>query len=59
MWITLQFPSLLPVLTYAENRELRKNWQLQTEKIFDGGEFDKPKSLIKELVQLRQEKSNY
>ena len=55
--ITLQFPSLLPVLTYAENRELRKELAIANgKKSFDGGEFDN-QNLIKELVQLRQEKA--
>ena len=53
--ITLQFPSLLPILTYAK-RELRKELAIGNGKIFDGGEFDN-QNLIKELVKLRQEKS--
>lgn len=56
--ITLQNPSYLPVMTYAENRELRKELALANgKKSFDGGEFDN-QNLIKELVKLRQEKAN-
>ena len=55
--ITLQYPSYLPALTYAENRELRKELALANgKKSFDGGEFDN-QSLIKEIVKLRQEKA--
>ncbi|MGC4129758.1 MAG: M3 family metallopeptidase [Bergeyella sp.] len=55
--ITLQYPSYLPAITYAENRELRKELALANgKKSFDGGEFDN-QNLIKELVRLRQEKA--
>ena len=55
--ITLQYPSYLPALTYAENRELRKELALTNgKKSFDGGEFDN-QNLIKEIVKLRQEKA--
>jgi len=55
--ITLQYPSFLPALTYAENRELRKELTLANgKKSFDGGEFDN-QNLIKEIVKLRQEKA--
>ncbi len=55
--ITLQYPSYLPAMTYAENRELRKELALANgKKSFDGGEFDN-QNLIKELVKLRQEKA--
>ncbi len=55
--ITLQYPSFLPALTYAENRELRKELALANgKKSFDGGEFDN-QNLIKEIVKLRQEKA--
>jgi len=55
--ITLQYPSYLPALTYAENRELRKELALANgKKSFDGGEFDN-QNLIKEIVKLRQEKA--
>ena len=55
--ITLQYPSYLPALTYAENRELRKELALANgKKSFDGGEFDN-QNLIKEIVKFRQEKA--
>jgi len=55
--ITLQYPSYLPAMTYAENRELRKELALANgKKSFDGGEFDN-QDLIKEIVKLRQEKA--
>ncbi|MEN2436525.1 M3 family metallopeptidase [Weeksellaceae bacterium A-14] len=55
--ITLQYPSYLPALTYAENRELRKELALANgKKSFDGGEFDN-QQLIQDLVQLRHQKA--
>lgn len=55
--ITLQYPSYLPAMTYAENRELRKELALANgRKSFTDGDFDN-KDLIKELVQLRQQKA--
>ena len=55
--ITLQYPSYLPAMTYAENRELRKELALANgKKSFDGGEWDN-QNLIKEIVQLRHEKA--
>jgi len=55
--ISLQYPSYLPAMTYAENRELRKELALANgKKSFDGGEFDN-QNLIKEIVKLRQEKA--
>ncbi|WP_294268893.1 M3 family metallopeptidase [uncultured Chryseobacterium sp.] len=55
--ITLQYPSYIPLMTYAENRELRKELALANgKKSFDGGEFDN-QGLIKELVQLKQQKA--
>lgn len=55
--ITLQYPSYLPAITYAENRELRKELALANgKKSFDGSEFDN-QNLIKEIVKLRQEKA--
>ena len=55
--ITLQYPSYLPAITYAENRELRKELALANgKKSFAGGEFDN-QNLIKEIVKLRQEKA--
>ena len=55
--ITLQYPSYLPAITYAENRELRKELTIANgKKSFDGKSWDN-QELIKEIVSLRQEKS--
>ena len=55
--ITLQYPSYVPFMTYASNRELRKELALANgKKSFDGGEFDN-QNLIKELIQLKQQKA--
>ena len=55
--ITLQYPSYLPAMTYAENRELRKELALANgKKSFDGGEFDN-QDIIKDIVKLRQVKA--
>lgn len=55
--ITLQYPSYIPFMTYAENRELRKEIALANgKKSFDGGEFDN-QHLIKELLALKQQKA--
>jgi len=55
--VTLQYPSYIPFMTYAENRELRKEIALASgRKSFDGGEFDN-QELIKELLNLKQQKA--
>ncbi|MBB6372479.1 M3 family metallopeptidase [Chryseobacterium shigense] len=55
--VTLQYPSYIPFMTYAENRELRKEIALANgKKSFNGGEFDN-QELIKELLQLKQQKA--
>lgn len=55
--VTLQYPSYIPFMTYAENRELRKEIALASgKKSFDGGEFDN-QELIKELLHLKQQKA--
>lgn len=55
--ITLHYPSYLPAVTYAENRNLREELFLANgKKAFDGGKWDN-QSLIKEIVTLRQEKA--
>jgi peptidyl-dipeptidase Dcp len=55
--VTLQYPSYIPFMTYAKNRELRKELALANgKKSFDGGEFDN-QNLIKELLQLKQQKA--
>ncbi len=55
--ITLQYPSYLPLMTYAENRELRKELALANgKKSVNNNEFDN-QNLIKEIVALKQEKA--
>lgn len=55
--VTLQYPSYIPFMTYAENRALRKELALANgKKSFDGGEFDN-QNLIKELLSLKQQKA--
>lgn len=55
--ITLQYPSYIPAMTYAENRELRRELALANgKKSFDGSEQDN-QNLIKEIVKLRHEKA--
>ena len=55
--ITLQYPSYIPAMTYADNRNLRQELTLANgKKAFDGGEFDN-QNLIKEIINLRQQKA--
>lgn len=55
--ITLQYPSYVPFMSYAENRDLRKELALANgKKSFDGGEFDN-QNLIKEIITLKQQKA--
>lgn len=55
--VTLQYPSFLPAMTYAENRELRKELALANgKKSFQNNEFDN-QNLIKEIIQLKKEKA--
>lgn len=55
--ITLQYPSYLPAMTYAENRELRKELAIANgKKSFTDGDFDN-KNLIKEIISLRHQKA--
>ncbi len=55
--VTLQYPSFLPLMTYAENRELRKELALANgKKSFQKNEFDN-QNLIKEIISLKQEKA--
>lgn len=55
--VTLQYPSFLPLMTYAENRELRKELALANgKKGFQNNEFDN-RELIKEIISLKQEKA--
>lgn len=55
--ITLQYPSYVPFMTYAENRDLRKELALANgKKSFDGSELDN-QNLIKEIIALKQQKA--
>lgn len=55
--VTLQYPSFIPFMTYAENRELRKELALANgKKSFNNNEFDN-QNLIKEIITLKQEKA--
>ncbi|MDQ0477383.1 M3 family metallopeptidase [Chryseobacterium sp. MDT2-18] len=55
--VTLQYPSFLPLMTYAENRELRKELALANgKKSFQNNEFDN-QNLIKEIIALKQQKA--
>lgn len=55
--VTLQYPSFLPLMTYAENRELRKELALANgKKSFQNNEFDN-QNLIKDIIYLKQEKA--
>ncbi len=55
--ITLQYPSFVPLMTYAENRELRQEIALASGKrSFDGGAYDN-QELIREIVALRDQKA--
>lgn len=55
--VTLQYPSYIPLMTYAENRDLRKELALANgKKSFDGGEFDN-QHMIKEILELKQQKA--
>ena len=55
--ITLQYPSYLPLMTYAKNRHLRKELAtVNGKKSFNNNEFDN-QNLIKEILSLKQEKA--
>lgn len=55
--VTLQHPSYIPLMTYAENRELRKELALANgQKSFDNRAFDN-QDLIRELLALRRDKA--
>ncbi|MDF1754271.1 MAG: M3 family metallopeptidase [Verrucomicrobiales bacterium] len=54
--LTLQFPSMMPVLTYADDATLRKEvWEASTS-VGNGGDFDNTQ-LIADILKLRQEKA--
>lgn len=55
--ISLQYPSFMPLMTYADNRELRQEIALASGKrSFDGGAYDN-QNLIREIVALRDQKA--
>ena len=58
-WLfSLQAPSLIPFLTYADNRSLReKIWRANSSKSF-GGEFDN-QEIVKKIVKLKSNALNY
>ena len=55
--VTLQAPSFRPVLTYCQNRELRKKVWLAYNRIGCSGNKSDNRELVKKLVNLRQEKA--
>lgn len=57
-WVfTLNYPSYIPLITYADRRNLRKEISLAFgSKAFKGGEHDN-KDIIKQIVQLRQQRA--
>ncbi|MCL4116231.1 UNVERIFIED_CONTAM: hypothetical protein GTU68_056656 [Idotea baltica] len=55
---TLQYPSYIPFLTYADNRELRKEMAIAAgKKAFQDNKFNNEKNVL-EIVNLRQERAN-
>ena len=58
-WIfTLDYPSYIPFLTYADNRELRKELAIAAgKKGFQNNEFDNQNN-VKDIVRLRHERAN-
>ncbi|MFY9243029.1 MAG: M3 family metallopeptidase [Polaribacter sp.] len=55
---TLQYPSYIPFLTYADNRELRKKMAIAGgKKAFQDNEFNNEK-IVLEIVNLRQKRAN-
>lgn len=58
-WLfTLHFPSYLPLMTYLDNREIRKKmYMAQASKGFKDGDRDN-REIIKEIVLLRHQRAN-
>ena len=55
---TLQYPSYIPFLTYADNRELRKKMAIAAgKKAFQDNEFNNEK-IVLDIVKLRQQRAN-
>ena len=56
--VTLDYPSYIPFMKYAENRELRKELSLAFgSKAFHGDELDNSKNVLK-IASLRHERAN-
>ncbi|WP_417358953.1 M3 family metallopeptidase [Galbibacter sp.] len=57
-WVfTLNYPSYIPMITYVDDRNLRKEMALAFgSKAFKGGEHDN-QEIIKQIVQLRQQRA--
>jgi oligopeptidase A len=58
-WIfTLDYPSYIPFMTYADNRELRKNLAISAgKKAFQDNEFNN-ETVVLEIVKLRHQRAN-
>ena len=58
-WVfTLDYPSYIPFLTYADNRELRKRMAIAAgKKAFQNNEFNNEK-IVLEIVNLRHQRAN-
>ena len=54
---TLQYPSMLPVLKYCEDREIRRELHSQSNVKATNGEFDNREN-VKKQVRLRHERAN-
>lgn len=54
--ITLDYPSYIPFMKYAKNRELRKYLELNFIKIASYGTYDNTQNIIK-ILQLRKQKA--
>ncbi|MGY8908815.1 MAG: M3 family metallopeptidase [Flavobacteriales bacterium] len=55
---TLQYPSYIPFLTYADNRELRKEMAIAAgKKAFQDNKFNNEKNVL-EIVNLRYQRAN-
>ncbi len=55
---TLDYPSYIPFLTYADNRELRKKMAIAAgKKAFQNNKFNNEK-IVLEIVNLRQQRAN-
>lgn len=54
--LTLQFPSMMPVLTYADDESLRREVWEASSTIGRGGDYDNTE-LVQDILKLRHEKS--